>query len=89
MSTSLGNFRNTAIRVLLSLNLNGIHLIRIYQIFQTFVYSKSDDVLCSFTLLLTQAIVVGYIANSTDPDETAHHEPSHLDLCRLTFRHSK
>ena len=23
------------------------------------------------------------MSNSVDPDETAHHEPSHLDLCCL------
>ena len=42
-----------------------------------------------FTLILSlpQAIIIGF-ANSINPDETAHIEPSHLDLRCLTFRRS-
>ena len=50
-----------------------IQLLKIHQVFPV-----------PLTLSQPQAIIIGF-ANSTDPDETAHHEPSHLDLRCLTF----
>ena len=38
----------------------------------------------SLTLSMPQAIIIAF-ANSIDPDETAHSEPSHLDPRFLTF----
>ena len=39
-----------------------------------------------YTLSLPPAIIIGFFfANNIDADETDHNEPSHLDLCCLTF----
>ena len=35
--------------------------------------------------LFSQAEQTSTCANSVDPDETARHEPSHLDIHRLSF----
>ena len=51
------------------------------------IMDLSSDVSFTFLHILEPKMKIVAFANSTDPDEVAHNEPPHLDLCCLLSIH--